>query len=162
MRVAVGVALSISLAGCAGAPPPRPVPAATARAAVPVNPATAALGARAAGLATRLIGAPYRSGGTAPDGFDCSGLVYYVYRELGVAVPRTAAEQRAALPRVPWDELAPGDLVFFSTPDDHVGIYLGRGEFVHAPGSGRSVERARLDAPYFILGYAGGGRVAAP
>jgi cell wall-associated NlpC family hydrolase len=154
MRVAVVVALSIALAACAGAPP-RPGPAA------PV--ATAgALGARAASLATRLIGTPYRSGGASPDGFDCSGLVFYVYRELGVAVPRSAAEQRAALPRVPWERLAPGDLVFFSTPADHVGIYLGGGEFVHAPATGRAVERARLDSPDFILGYAGGGRVAVP
>jgi len=74
-------------------------------------------------------------------------------------LPRTAAEQRATLPRVPLESLAPGDLVFFSTPSDHVGIYLGGGEFVHAPGQGRGVERARLDSPYFILGYAGGGRI---
>ncbi len=156
MRVAVVVALVLALAGCAGAPPrpgrPAAVPVATA----------GALGTRAAGLAARLIGTPYRTGGRSPDGFDCSGLVFYVYHELGVAVPRTAAEQRAALPRVPWEQLAPGDLVFFSTPADHVGIYVGNGEFVHAPGAGRTVERARLDSPYFILGYAGGGRVAAP
>ncbi len=154
MRAAAFLALAWLLAGCAGTttrPQPEPPPA-----------AAAALGARAATLASRLIGTPYRYGGSAPDGFDCSGLVYYIYRELGVTLPRTAAEQRAAARRVPWEALEPGDLVFFSTPEDHVGIYLGGGEFVHAPGSGRGVERARLDAPYFILGYAGGGRVAGP
>jgi len=151
MRAAAVLALAILLAGCA-ATPPRPQRATAA----------GALGERAATLATRLIGAPYRSGGSTPDGFDCSGLVAYVYRELGVALPRTAAEQRAALGRVPAAALAPGDLVFFSPPADHVGIYLGGGEFVHAPGTGRAVERARLDSPYFILGYAGGGRVAGP
>jgi cell wall-associated NlpC family hydrolase len=156
MRVAVLLALVIALAGCAGTAS-RPGTPAAGRV-----PGAGALGARAAALASRLIGTPYRSGGSSPAGFDCSGLVVYVYRELGVLLPRTAAEQRAALGRVPAEALAPGDLVFFSTPEDHVGIYLGDGEFVHAPGSGRSVERARLDAPYFILGFAGGGRVAGP
>lgn len=157
MRV-VALALLITLAGCAGTMP-RP------ERAPPVDASgshAAALGVRAATLATRLIGAPYRVGGSSPDGFDCSGLVVYVYRQLGVALPRTAAEQRGTLPRVPLESLAPGDLVFFSTPEDHVGIYLGGGEFVHAPGQGRGVERARLDSPYFILGYAGGGRIGGP
>ena len=149
MRVVAVLALLVALAGCATAPP-QPERA----------PAAGALGTRAATLANRLLGVPYRVGGSSPDGFDCSGLVVYVYRELGVRLPRTAAEQRATLPRVPVEALAPGDLVFFSTPEDHVGIYLGGGEFVHAPGSGRGVERARLDSPYFLLGYAGGGRVA--
>jgi cell wall-associated NlpC family hydrolase len=151
MRAAAVLALLIALAGCASTPP---------RAGQ--VPAAAALGARAAALASRLVGAPYRYGGSAPDGFDCSGLVVYVYRELGIVLPRTAAEQRAALPRVPATALAPGDLVFFSSPEDHVGIYLGGGEFVHAPGQGRGVERARLDSPYFLLGYAGGAHIAAP
>lgn len=151
MRAAAVLALLIVLAGCAGTPP-RPERSSAA----------ITLGVRAAALADRLIGAPYRYGGSSPDGFDCSGLVVYVYRELGIALPRTAAEQRATLPRVPAQALAPGDLVFFSSPEDHVGIYLGGGEFVHAPGQGRGVERARLDSPYFLLGYAGGGHVAAP
>jgi cell wall-associated NlpC family hydrolase len=155
MRALAVLALAAAAAACsaparrASSPPGAAVPAAD-------------LGARAASLATRLIGTPYRTGGAAPDGVDCSGLVVYVYRELGVLLPRTAAEQRAALPRVPAEALVPGDLVFFSAPEDHVGIYVGGGEFVHAPGTGRGVERARLDAPYFILGYAGAGRVAAP
>jgi len=149
MRAVAVLALVATLAGCAGAPS-RPEPAAGG----------GTLGVRAAALATRLIGAPYRTGGSSPRGFDCSGLVFYVYRELGVVLPRTAAEQRATLPRVAAGALAPGDLVFFSSPADHVGIYLGGGEFVHAPGSGRVVERTRLDSPYFLLGYAGGGRVA--
>ena len=138
--------------------PAEPAPAAAPAPALASAPASV-LGERAATLATRLLGTPYRVGGTSTDGFDCSGLVYYVYRELGVSLPRTAAEQRAAARRVPAEALVPGDLVFFSTPVDHVGIYLGHGEFVHAPGSGRGVERARLDSPYFLLGYAGGGRV---
>ena len=80
-------------------------------------------------------------------------------RKRRVAVPRTAAEQRVAVEHVDMEGLRPGDLVFFYTPADHVGVYLGAGEFVHAPSSGKRVERARLDSPFFILGYAGGGRL---
>jgi cell wall-associated NlpC family hydrolase len=153
MRVPGVVLLGLGLlAGCAAAPL-RPAPAATP---------AATLGARAAALASGLVGTPYRYGGSTPAGLDCSGLVYYVYRELGVAVPRTSAAQRAAAMPVTAEELRPGDLVFFYTPEDHVGIYLGGAEFVHAPASGRAVERARLDAPFFILDYAGGGRLPGP
>jgi cell wall-associated NlpC family hydrolase len=118
-------------------------------------------GGQVAALATRFVGTPYRFGGASPDaGFDCSGLVWYVHRELGLAVPRTAAEQRARASPVRRDDLRAGDLVFFYTPRDHVGIYLGDGQFVHAPASGRTVERARLDSPYFLLAFAGAGRFA--
>lgn len=150
--------VALGLAGCAGAPR-RPAPPSAGR--VAALPAAPVLGARAAELAAHLVGTPYRFGGESPAGFDCSGLVWYVYRELGVGLPRTAAAQHAAVRPVPADELEPGDLVFFYMPEDHVGLYVGDQEFVHAPKSGRGVERARLDAPYFILGYAGGGRVAA-
>jgi len=161
--VLVGLA---ALSGCASAPPPRPAAApepAPVAASPPVAPVVSSpVGQRVAVLARSFIGTPYRYGGDAPSGFDCSGLVWYVYREAGVAVPRTAAEQRAGARRIAADALEPGDLVFFYTPEDHVGIYLGNGEFVHAPASGRRVERARLDAPFFILGFAGGGRFPAP
>jgi len=148
MRGAVaGVALGLVLAACAT--PPRPKP----EAALP-------LGERAALLARQLTGTPYRFGGSEPqDGFDCSGLVWYVYRSLGVTVPRSAAEQQRAATPVAYEGLMPGDLVFFHTPSDHVGIYLGHGEFIHAPSSGRGVTSARLDSPYFLLDFAGAGRV---
>ncbi len=122
---------------------------------------TQTLQAAAAALAASLVGAPYRFGGAAPDGFDCSGLVWYVYHAVGVTVPRTAAEQRTMAAPVDMERLKPGDLVFFQTPVDHVGIYLGDGEFVHAPSSGRTVERARLKSPFFLLGFAGAGRPTA-
>ena len=150
----------LCLCGCASAP--RRSSSRDARVTPVVQPAAAVLGAHAAELAARLVGAPYRYGGDTLAGFDCSGLVWYVYRELGVGMPRTAAAQRAAALPVSSEALEPGDLVFFYTPADHVGIYLGGHEFVHAPASGRSVERARLDSPFFIRGFAGGGRVAAP
>jgi cell wall-associated NlpC family hydrolase len=150
------LALAGGLAGCAAVPvrvvhEPDGAPQSVVEAST--------LGARAAGLASGLVGRPYQFGGSSPAGFDCSGLVWYVYHELGLEMPRTAAEQRAAAMRVPQQELRPGDLVFFYTPDDHVGIYLGNSEFVHAPASGRMVERARLDTPFFILGFAGAARV---
>ena len=155
-RAALALVGLVVLAGCTGGPRQRPEQ--------PPEPAAVlqkdALGVRAAELASQMVGIPYRYGGNAPDGFDCSGLVWYVYRELGLRVPRTAAAQRLAAAPVSGDALKPGDLVFFYTPADHVGVYLGGGEFVHAPASGRSVERARLDAPAFILGFAGGGRIA--
>ena len=70
--------------------------------------------------------------------------------------------QRAWFAPVGREDLQPGDVVFFRLPQPHVGIYLGEGEFVHAPGTGRGVERARVDAPWFILGFAGGGRAVLP
>ena len=156
MRNARVIAFLLLLAACGGEPPRRP----NGRSAV-VNPAVQAPRAAAAALAAALVGSPYRYGGAAPDGFDCSGLVWYVYHTVGVGVPRTAAEQRSALHPVDVDHLEPGDLIFFQTPADHVGVYIGGGEFVHAPAAGRSVERARLNSPFFLLGFAGAGRPAA-
>ena len=108
------------------------------------------------------LGAPYRYGGAGPDAFDCSGLVTYAYRQLGVAVPRTAAQQFAAATPVPRGDLRPGDLVFFRLDGrevSHVGIYAGDERFVHAPQSGGSVRMARLDDEYFRRRYAGAGRL---
>lgn len=98
------------------------------------------------------IGRPYRYGGSTPDGFDCSGLVQYVYAQAGVRLPRTTLEQyRAGVP-VDELELEAGDLLFYRfTGDkvDHVALYLGDGEAVHAPASGRSVIVASVNLPYW-------------
>ncbi len=107
----------------------------TAPAAVPSTP----LGPghpEAASIALRYLGVPYRWGGDSPaTGFDCSGLVMYVYAQLGIQLPHQAAAQYGYGVPVPRDQLVPGDLVFF---DDlsHVGIYIGNGEMVHAPQTG--------------------------
>lgn len=107
------------------------------------------------------IGAPYRYGGAGPDAFDCSGLVAYAHRQLGIAVPRTAAQQFAAATPVPRKDLRPGDLVFFrleSRAVSHVGIYAGDSRFVHAPQKGGHVRMANLDDEWYRQRYAGAGR----
>jgi cell wall-associated NlpC family hydrolase len=113
-------------------------------------------------VAQSRIGAPYRYGGAGPDAFDCSGLVAYAHGQLGVSVPRSAAQQFAAATPVPRRDLRPGDLVFFRLEGrdvSHVGIYAGDDRFVHAPQSGGQVRMASLDEEYFRRNFAGAGRL---
>jgi len=113
-------------------------------------------------VAESRIGTPYRYGGAGPDAFDCSGLVTYAHRELGLTVPRTAAEQFATATPVPRTELRPGDLVFFRLAGrevSHVGIYAGGNRFVHAPQGGGHVRMASLDDEYFRRSFVGAGRL---
>lgn len=99
-------------------------------------------------------------------GVDCSGFVQSTFREgLGVALPRTAAEQAQATRPIEADELAPGDLVFFNTqgrPYSHVGIYVGQGRFVHSPRPGAHVRLERMDGPYWRARFDGARRVEVP
>jgi cell wall-associated NlpC family hydrolase len=118
-------------------------------------------GAEIVAIASQLIGSPYRFGGSGPREFDCSGLVVFVHNQLGIYVPRTAAEQAAAAAPVNAFTLAPGDLVFFteSGPEiTHVGIYAGQGKFVHAPKTGRPVGYGSLFDDYYLHNFAGAGR----
>lgn len=112
-------------------------------------------------VASSLLGTPYHYGGSSPRGFDCSGLVYYTYRQVGVPVPRTAqAQQRHATP-VSLNGIRPGDLLFFKhgyRRVSHVGIYTGRGQFIHAPSSGKRVSYASLDNPYWQRRLVAAGR----
>lgn len=104
-----------------------------------------------------LVGTPYRHGGNTPEGgFDCSGLVGYVYREAaGLGLPRTTQGlSEHAASRVDRKRLRPGDLVFFGKRRaSHVGIYVGEGRFVHAPSSGGTVRMDALDGPYWRENY---------
>jgi cell wall-associated NlpC family hydrolase len=109
------------------------------------SPKPATLGWRAVRLAARELGTPYRYGGSSPSGFDCSGLVTYVYGKLGVRLPHNAAAQYAYGRAVDRRELQPGDLVFFHGLG-HVGLYIGRGRIIHAPQSGDRVEIQALAA----------------
>ena len=108
-------------------------------------------------LAQDQVGVPYVYGGRTPQGFDCSGLVYYVYGKVGVSLPRTAAAQYDRTRRVAEKDLKPGDLVFFLDAG-HVGIYVGDGWFIHAPETGKPVEGAWLNVGYWHDHYYGAGR----
>ena len=113
------------------------------------------------------VGVRYHYGGNSPDtGFDCSGLVAHVFdRAWGVALPRSAEEQRNVGRAVKRAELQPGDLVFYNTrnrPFSHVGIYLGDGNFVHAPRPGQRVRVESIDTPYWRARFSGARRLDPP
>lgn len=105
-----------------------------------------------AGAALALRGVPYRNGGTDPSGFDCSGLVQYVFARYGMSVPRDVRHQYREGKSIKRDKVEPGDLVFFSTVSrgaSHVGIALGGDQFVHAPSSSGVVRVEHISAKYW-------------
>lgn len=113
-----------------------------------------------------LVGTPYRYGGNTPDGgFDCSGLISYVYRgAAGVALPRTTGEMNAMRgTTISRDALQAGDLLFFATSGgrrvSHAAIYVGEGRFVHAPSSGGTVRLDSLSNRYWQKNYLSAKRV---
>lgn len=157
----------MGLAGCAGTPLRLPVsghePAAAATAGL--YPADRASDVALQALAH--LGVPYRAGGLSPrTGFDCSGLVVYVYRvSAGLALPRNTFDLSRRGEPVEREDLMPGDLVFYNTQRreySHVGIYLGEGRFIHAPSSGGEVRVESLHAGYWARRYNGARRVIAP
>ncbi|MBM3070888.1 C40 family peptidase [Enterobacter sp. RHBSTW-00994] len=116
------------------------------------------------------IGKPYHWGGTSPrTGFDCSGLVYYAYKDLvKFRIPRTANEMYHLRDASPVDrgELESGDLVFFRTQGrgmaDHVGVYVGNGKFIQSPRSGQDIQITSLSEDYWVRHYVGARRVMTP
>ena len=113
----------------------------------------------AASLAREQVGVPYRYGGSSPSGFDCSGLVQYVYGKLGVSLPRKSRDIAGVGHQVSVHALLPGDLVFFRINGrrvSHVGIYIGNSEFVHATKSGHPVRTDNMTNPWwrkrFVVG----------
>lgn len=138
----------LALAACGSSPP---VPDSSAR----------SPGAMAAAVALDQVGVRYRYGGNGPQGFDCSGLVHYAYRQAGVSVPRTTGELWAAAADVDRNDLRAGDILFFRVEGkmSHVGMYLGERRFVHAPQSGSRVSVASLDAPFYRKALLRAGRI---
>ncbi len=149
MRRLLLVGWVLALAACAT---PRPRPA------VPPQ----AVGERIAAAATAVIGQPYRYGGAAPGGFDCSGLVAYAAATVGVHLSRTAAGQLSAGTPVDRRQLRTGDLVFMHLRrrELHVGVAIGNGRFVHAPSRGGHVRIDALDAPPYSRAFIGARRIA--
>lgn len=94
--------------------------------------------------AQKYLGIPYVWGGTTPSGFDCSGLVQYVYAKAGVSLPRVSQSQQNVGVTVPYEYAKPGDLVFFGYPAYHVGIYMGNGQMLHAPQTGDVIKISPL------------------
>ncbi len=105
-------------------------------------------------LAYKELGTRYKYGGSSPsEGFDCSGLMTYLYKNgAGVNIPRTAAQQRNRSRPVRYEELQPGDMLFFKTSSktNHVGIYIGNRKFIHAPNRRSRVKISSMDNSYWF------------
>jgi cell wall-associated NlpC family hydrolase len=110
------------------------------------------------GVALSKLNTPYVWGGSAPGGFDCSGLVMWAYAQVGVALPHSTYAQWGYGVSVSKDQLQPGDLVFFDGLG-HVGIYIGGGQFVHAPHTGDVVRISSLDESWYAQTYVGARRI---
>jgi cell wall-associated NlpC family hydrolase len=152
-RHAILAMLTLSaLAGCSTAPlvNSHPIPIAVAEVPSRLSPEMAA---DITIYAVGLVGTPYRYGGNTPDsGFDCSGLIGYIYQSrAGVAPPRTVSKMQAWGLPVPVQSVRSGDLVLFAQNDEvtHAGIYVGDGRFVHAPSTGGEVRLDYLNSKYW-------------
>ncbi len=110
------------------------------------------------GVAMRYLGVPYVWGGASPSGFDCSGFSMYVFAQIGVSLPHHAASQYGMGTPVSRDQLEPGDLVFFNGLG-HMGIYIGGGQFIHAPHSGDVVKISSLSDSWYAATWVGARRL---
>jgi cell wall-associated NlpC family hydrolase len=111
------------------------------------------------GIAMQYLGTPYVWGGASPSGFDCSGFAMYVYAQLGISLPHNAAMQYSSVGvSVSRSDLQPGDLVFFDGLG-HMGIYIGGGQFIHAPHTGDVVKISSLSDSWYASTYVGAKRV---
>jgi cell wall-associated NlpC family hydrolase len=114
------------------------------------------------GTALSLRGAPYRNGGSDPQGFDCSGFTQYVFSQYGLSLPRQVREQYRVGTSIKAEDLAPGDILFFATTEpgpSHVAIAIGGDQFVHAPSSTGVVRVEHLSSSYWSPRYLGARRI---
>lgn len=137
---------------------PGSTPLSSSASAVPVT----VTGSQILAEAQKYIGCPYRSGGASPSGFDCSGYVYYVLKQVGLSPYRTPADQYTMGTSVAKSELKAGDLVFFGSGSSvtHAGIYAGSGQFLHAPNSRSIISYSDLTSGYWAEHYYGARRVS--
>ncbi len=147
-------AVPASISGAAAATGGIPTPAGNVAAPPPGNAST---GVQAVAIAMRYLGVPYVWGGASPSGFDCSGLTMYVYAQLGLSLPHYAASQYGMGVAVGRDQLQPGDLIFFRGLG-HMGMYIGGGNFIHAPHTGDVVKISPL-AGYYASVFMGATRL---
>jgi len=164
VTLAVAVALVLPLPGRADDPPQDPTPGPAPVSTDPPPPApvvfpptfpakkkvhrTLSVGTRAASFARKLLGVPYRYGGSSPrTGFDCSGFVRYVYAHFGISLQHSSFADYWRGRRVGRWQMKPGDLVFFDG-EGHVGIYIGHGRFIHAPHTGTVVTISTMSGWY--------------
>ena len=110
------------------------------------------------GIAMQFLGVPYVWGGASPSGFDCSGLIMYSFAQMGVSLPHHAASQYGMGVPVSRDQLQAGDLVFFNGLG-HAGIYIGGGQFIHAPHSGDVVKISSLSDSWYAATWVGARRI---
>ncbi len=150
--VLIVLPLLLVLAGCSSTPKVSTLPAAMDAADLPST-LTPEQAADITIYAVGLVGTPYRYGGNTPDsGFDCSGLIAYIYQtRAGVTPPRTVAKLQRWGRAVSTDTLRSGDLVLFAQRNEvtHAGIYVGAGRFVHAPSTGGEVRLDQLNSRYW-------------
>ena len=149
---ATGAAPSVTGAAAAPAAEPLPQPEASAPAQAPSSHYGGVVG-----VAMQYLGTPYVWGGASPGGFDCSGFVMYAYAQVGVSLPHSSYAQYGMGVPVSYDQLQPGDLVFFDGLG-HVGIYIGGGQFIHAPHTGDVVKISAMSG-WYSSSYVGARRI---
>ncbi|WP_462412947.1 C40 family peptidase [Neobacillus sp. Marseille-QA0830] len=143
-------AASVQPAAATSAAKTASVAASSAPTVAPVSAASPEAASKLIAYAKQFLGVPYVWGGSTPSGFDCSGFTSYVFRNaVGISLPRVSSSQQNFGTKIPLSQVQPGDLVFRGSPAYHVGIYIGGGQYIHAPQTGDVVKIASFDPSKF-------------